>query len=555
MDIVNDQQIIDELIIDQPKTLTRKQAMVIINQQSKSLCQIITENSKATGFLCKIPNPVLITSNQILNEEQTKPGKEIKILFTDEYDKKNYIIIKIDDTRTVYTIKNINEEEINITIIELRPIEDNLKELIFMDIDEKLMNDNIEKEYIKKDVYLIHYKNDEDAASSTGIIKKIKKNVNSYSLIHTCEIDQYSSGGPIILYNHKIIGVHIGKNLNENFNKGTLLQYPIKEFCKKLDNKNKLLLLLEKNKLLLLEKNNILSINDNSKDKNDEDNNDEDNNKNENEDENIKNHNDVKISDENNKIIMVYKNSNEDCIKIFGEEFVKNNEENCKMYINKKLYKICEYIEYNKYDINQNDNFLTITLTEIKKDELTDLSFMFFGCYLLLSIDFNSFDTENVTLMNYMFYDCTSLTSLNLFRFNTKKVTNMQSMFARCFKLKTLNIKSFNTEQVINMGNMFEGCSDLRALDLKSFNTKNVTNMSWMFYNCCSILLLNLAFFNTENVTDMRLMFYCCSNLKKLNLESFNAKKANTFDMFYGCEKLSNCNSSDKNIENAFNCK
>ena len=81
----------------QPKSLTRNQYKIILSQQSKSLCQIVTSTKKFTGFLCKIPNPVLITTNHFLNESQLKTGEPIKLIFTDENDKKIYKTIVIDD--------------------------------------------------------------------------------------------------------------------------------------------------------------------------------------------------------------------------------------------------------------------------------------------------------------------------------------------------------------------------------------------------------------------------------------------------------------------------
>jgi len=52
--------------------------------------------------------------------------------------------------------------------------------------------------------------------------------------VHKCSTEHGSSGGPIILLNTvKVIGVHKGSS-NNNFNYGTLLQYPILAF-----NKNK----------------------------------------------------------------------------------------------------------------------------------------------------------------------------------------------------------------------------------------------------------------------------------------------------------------------------
>ena len=156
----------------QSKVLSRRQTKIILKQQSNSLCQISAKKGKGTGFLCKIPNPVLITSNHTLNESQIKPGKEINIDFTDGDNKKNCKTIKIDNTRLTYTIKKINGVEIDTTIIELRPDEDGLNGKEFLEIDKDLMNEGIEKLYKSKDIYLIYFGKEEEAMS-TGIINKI----------------------------------------------------------------------------------------------------------------------------------------------------------------------------------------------------------------------------------------------------------------------------------------------------------------------------------------------------------------------------------------------
>ena len=58
-----------------------------------------------------------------------------------------------------------------------------------------------------------------------------------------------------------------------------------------------------------------------------------------------------------NKVTVAYKiDEDEKKIKVLDEEFIKNNKGNCKLFINKKEYDICEYIEYKKYSINKNED-------------------------------------------------------------------------------------------------------------------------------------------------------------------------------------------------------
>ncbi|MCR5455687.1 MAG: DUF285 domain-containing protein [Bacteroidales bacterium] len=170
----------------------------------------------------------------------------------------------------------------------------------------------------------------------------------------------------------------------------------------------------------------------------------------------------------------------------------------------------------------------------------TSYACWFLGCSNLKEIEgLQYLNTENVTNMTWMFYGCSSLTSLDLNSFKTENVTDMGGMFSGCSSLTSLDLSSFNTENVTSMGFMFYGCSSLTSLDLSSFNTGNVTNMYRMFYGCSSLTSLDLSSFNTENVTYMTDMFYGCSNLTSLDLSSFNTGNVTDMtDMFYGCSSL-----------------
>ena len=202
--------------------------------------------------------------------------------------------------------------------------------------------------------------------------------------------------------------------------------------------------------------------------------------------------------------------------------------------------------------------------------EVTDMSFMFYGCYALASLDlsnfnttkvenmfgmFNgcenlssltlseSFNTANVTDMSCMFQYCKNLSSLDIPNFNTAKVTDMRYMFNMCQKLTELNLSNFKTEKVKNMSNMFSFCNMLEKLNLSKFNTANVTNMSGMFKNCDKLSSLDLSNFNTAKVTDMSEMFknsktlqtiYVSDDFVVTGITDENYKK----DLFTGCEAL-----------------
>ena len=126
------------------------------------------------------------------------------------------------------------------------------------------------------------------------------------------------------------------------------------------------------------------------------------------------------------------------------------------------------------------------------RNNINDMSYMFFSCHSLKELNLNNFNTSNVTDMSYMFCDCSSLKELNLNNFKTSNVTDMRDMFSGCSSLKKLNLNNFNTNNVSNMKGMFWGCSSLKALNLNNFNTNKVANKSFMFSECSNELVMKI---------------------------------------------------------------
>jgi len=112
-------------------------------------------------------------------------------------------------------------------------------------------------------------------------------------------------------------------------------------------------------------------------------------------------------------------------IKIFGSEFVENNNNIYKLIIDNKEYKITK-----NYKIkDDNKNILKIKLKGI--NNVTNMSFMFYECSSLLSLpDISKSNTNNISNLSYMFYECSSLLSLpDITKWNTSNITDMSFMF------------------------------------------------------------------------------------------------------------------------------
>ena len=446
-----EKEIKEKALANVPKSIPVEVLNNLVQKGKTNICKIqCSKGGFGTGFFCKISYnwdlilKVLITSNHLLNKEDLMINKTIKFSINNE--KQQYKIL-IVESRKIYT-----NDKYDITIIELKE-KDKINENYFFDIDNEIFNENSHKIFINKDVFLLHYANGE-MRYSNGIINYINEDNNT--IHHSCSSNIGSLGGPIInSINCQVIGFHRGA-CSKKYNLGTFLKEPINKF---IDQVNK-----SQNKL----QSNIIK-NDSQENKNIEH-------------KKKKNKNVDEIT-----ILYKIKNiKNSKSIRIFGDEFVKNNKDKCKIIINGKEIDLCSHINININKIN-NNKIYEIKLNGI--NSITNMSCMFKGdtsnIIPLSSLpDISKWDTKNVNDMSYMFYLCSLLSSLSdISKWNTKNVINMSYMFYGCSLLSFLpDISKWNTQNVTNMSYMFYGCSLLSSYpDISKWNTQNVTNKSNMF--------------------------------------------------------------------------
>ena len=206
----------------------------ILYQLEYCTCKIFPKNGKkGTGFFCRIPSlnnylPVLITNNHVLNENDIENNKIIKLIINNEVKE-----IEIDNSRKKYTNP---DENIDITIIEIKPNKDKIHN--YLELDEKEIKknkENIELDFENKSIYVLHYPKGE-LNVSFGIMESIIDNKKIY---HFCNTEDGSSGGAILsLEEFKVIGIHFGYK-NESKSKrncGTFIKYAIDLFNKFIEN-------------------------------------------------------------------------------------------------------------------------------------------------------------------------------------------------------------------------------------------------------------------------------------------------------------------------------
>ena len=198
-----------------------EQTKKILEQMGNYICKIIIDNdTKGTGFLCKIPlhgdnklTPVLITNNNVINDNMLARKKDITIesFCTSSIKSKKLNL----SNRTAY-----NNKKLGISIIEIVN-KDGFKNINMFELDEDMLSGKTDK-FIDKSIYMIH-SNQETLYVSYGLVNDIGKN-QSYNFMHTCKAFNGSSGSPILnLENNKIIGIH--SSTNANINEGFFLNF------------------------------------------------------------------------------------------------------------------------------------------------------------------------------------------------------------------------------------------------------------------------------------------------------------------------------------------
>ena len=141
------------------------------------------------------------------------------------------------------------------------------------------------------------------------------------------------------------------------------------------------------------------------------------------------NNNKYKIN--KNELIAKYEIKEEDKkIKLFRNEFIKNNKKNFEFYINGINYIIIDEIDNSHWE--QNDEAIEIKI--IEKNRCINMKNMFDGCTSLISISNESkWNTYYITNMSFIFNGCKNLKELpDISNWNTINFKDMSYMFRDC---------------------------------------------------------------------------------------------------------------------------
>ena len=96
-------------------------------------------------------------------------------------------------------------------------------------------------------------------------------------------------------------------------------------------------------------------------------------------------------------------------------------------------------------------------------------------------------NTSAVTGMSYMFYGCSSLRSIDLSHLDLSGVTLMGYMFQGCHSLKSINLRNLDTSACSSFYRMFQGCSSLVTLDMSDLTFCGDATTSYMLCDCSGL--------------------------------------------------------------------
>ena len=245
----------------------------------------------------------------------------------------------------------------------------------------------------------------------------------------------------------------------------------------------------------------------------------------------------------------------------------------------------------------------------LNTENVTDMSFMFFNCSAITTLDIAKFDTKNVTNMSYMFYRCSALTTIYASdKFVTTACEKDEDMFKECANLvgavpydknkvgkemanyttgyftdiaskvaesyavfdeatNTLTFKhdtkkpygAFALNEGKNAPGWYkpDGNRDNANIIKKvvfdaSFANARPTSCYEWFYRCGYLTdIEGIEYLNTENVTNMSEMFSNCWALTTLDLSNFDTKNVTNMSyMFSNCFALTTLNVSNFDTQN-----
>ena len=199
--------------------------------------------------------------------------------------------------------------------------------------------------------------------------------------------------------------------------------------------------------------------------------------------------------------------------------------------------------------------------------ETTSVSYLFYECTALQSIDWGNLKFSSCTDMNRAFYNCVVLGDLSLAPFagapissleetfwlcralvsidltpftNNTTIKSLKSTFYYCTALKEIDLTPLAHAPIVSLYRTFQLCKALTTLDLSPLEEASIKDMAYTFSNCLSLTTLVLPQGTAvQNVTSLESTFFDCSSLISIDLTFLKDSTITNWSYtFAGCKKM-----------------
>ena len=259
-------------------------------------------------------------------------------------------------------------------------------------------------------------------------------------------------------------------------------------------------------------------------------------------------------------------------IRIFGEDFVKNNKNKCNLIIDdnidSELFTNYSFklkgehtisLVINEEDINFNGLFdfkINIGLINsfVPINDKNYLEYFKKNNRVIDASSLEDLDTSQFTSLSHIFTGCANIKSFYFLKnWDVSKCTDFSGLFSGCSFTKLDFLEKWNTGKATTFRNMFQYCINLNDLNhIKNWNVENVEIFRAMFDRCYSLTdINNLKNWNMEKARDISWMFTWCDKLTSID-SLYKWKLSNTVvktGIIQGCSSLKNIPSAFKNTD------
>ena len=194
-------------------------------------------------------------------------------------------------------------------------------------------------------------------------------------------------------------------------------------------------------------------------------------------------------------------------------------------------------IDFKHKDINglqffSNSKAISIHLKNI--NFTGSLDSLFYECNNLVDITYSGLTIDsNVTNASSCFWNCSQLTAVpDLFNGAQTGLTTLTYMFFQCYGMTTIDLSSWKFGQVTNMKNMFRSCNNTITIDITGIDTSKMTstsNMDSIFEYCSKLIRVRGAIdLIGMNLTDLPSLGYGTNRLTTITYKNIGSNSEAT---------------------------